>query len=180
MSDRFSCIAHIPVREIVNRIARYYRKCYCAGILLSRQMLRLTLPNLNKVSNMIASSYMKRTLEQDVINEIRPFEKDKNKGAQMTSELERLLDIAQTEVAKLEAEKPQWISVDDRLPEKNQKVLTFYKGTEWDNPPQDITVFSFCRNLADDPKWWVVNEILSTKRNITHWMPLPEPPKESA
>ena len=63
---------------------------------------------------------------------------------------------------------PQWISVKDRLPEDKQNVLTidseskmevcFYEK-EWKG------VFQQCGGLV---------KIF----NITHWMPLPEPPKK--
>ena len=56
-----------------------------------------------------------------------------------------------------------WISVDDRLPNPGQEVLvylpemietTIYHGSKWDEP------------------WDTMHG-----DEITHWMPLPEPPK---
>ena len=58
----------------------------------------------------------------------------------------------------------------DELPEYYDPVLTmFYRGGSM----SAITI----RALADDG--WI-NEvgILCPKINVTHWMPLPEPPKE--
>lgn len=56
----------------------------------------------------------------------------------------------------------EWISVDDRLPDKNTTVIvTTDKGI----------VFQ-CLYAYDGWDLWDGNEI-----NITHWMPLPEPPK---
>ena len=54
-----------------------------------------------------------------------------------------------------------WISVKDRLPEKNTDVLIYnieeYMGTDF---------------LTKDGKWFWNEELPPT-----HWMPLPEPPK---
>lgn len=57
----------------------------------------------------------------------------------------------------------EWISVEDRLPEKDVKVLTF-------------GVYGFSVNYRDrfSGKWRGVN---GRSQWITHWMPLPEPPK---
>ena len=55
----------------------------------------------------------------------------------------------------------EWISVKDRLPEPWVEVLV-YRGEDW-------TVVS-CE-VDTNGKWLHFF-------NITHWMPLPEPPKE--
>lgn len=62
------------------------------------------------------------------------------------------------------AKKPKWIPVSERLPEKDVKVLTF-------------GVYGFSVNYRDrfSGKWRGVN---GKPEWITHWMPLPEPPKE--
>ena len=56
----------------------------------------------------------------------------------------------------------QWIPVTERLPEKNTDVLIYnieeYMGTDF---------------LTKDGKWFWNEELPPT-----HWMPLPEPPKE--
>jgi hypothetical protein len=66
----------------------------------------------------------------------------------------------------------EWISVKDRLPEFDKTVLVFLKG------------FSACGFsikdsikpgvLSIDRGWLVDNFMVG---NITHWQPLPEPPK---
>lgn len=72
-----------------------------------------------------------------------------------------------------ELQKPQWISVEERLPEENEKVLTFarfkHDGSWW----MDITSWTGVTN-HDIPKFWGYGEEMV----VTHWMPLPEPPKE--
>ena len=57
-----------------------------------------------------------------------------------------------------------WISVKDRLPEKNVPVLVWEKQG-----------FAYVDMLEAECVW----QIASTNYAIvTHWMPLPEPPKE--
>ena len=64
----------------------------------------------------------------------------------------------------------KWISIRDKLPEKYSYVLTFKPG--------HVPVHCFAI------KWVFSNvekEIMSSKSRfykITHWMPLPEPPKD--
>ena len=60
-----------------------------------------------------------------------------------------------------------WISVKERLPEDGQVVLGFL----CDNGYQVLT-FSVAKN-----RWWG-NEVWYWFEEISHWMPLPEPPKE--
>lgn len=58
--------------------------------------------------------------------------------------------------------KPEWISIEDRLPEINQGVLAFL----------DIGGGAFTITLRlDDEKYRFVDGLY-----ITHWMPLPLPP----
>ena len=54
----------------------------------------------------------------------------------------------------------EWIRVEDRLPEDGQFVLSF--GCE-------VYVLEYRQKL-----WWDCDEPIN---KITHWMPLPEPPK---
>ena len=62
-----------------------------------------------------------------------------------------------------------WISVEDRLPEKNQAVLGWYK----DNPFAGYTYGVVSWN----GKGWVFVYAQRYVTNVTHWMPMPEPPK---
>ena len=61
-----------------------------------------------------------------------------------------------------------WISVEDKLPPLGQTVIV-YREYAWG----EVKVEQGCRDLDG---WWRVYGT-RTKR-ITHWMPLPEPPKE--
>lgn len=64
----------------------------------------------------------------------------------------------------LEDGKPKWISVKDRLPEKQERYLVVFDCIE---PEYSVGFSTF---LLD------VKEFNHT--HITHWMPAPEPPKE--
>ena len=57
-----------------------------------------------------------------------------------------------------------WISVKDRLPEEMQAVLAIFDDESL------AIVWMYCQ------QWHMVGEPYLT--GITHWMPLPEPPKE--
>lgn len=69
----------------------------------------------------------------------------------------------------------QWISVKDRLPEYHKKVLTRSKmGTSG----HSFYVCELC--MFDNELGWMFNDGFEAQDliEITHWMPLPEPPKE--
>jgi len=65
----------------------------------------------------------------------------------------------------------EWISVKDGLPEDQRSVLTV-------NGHGEIRIMGLWRKRGDE--WtWVHNGHMMHYNDITHWMPLPEPPKES-
>ena len=70
--------------------------------------------------------------------------------------------------------KPQWIPVSERLPEKGDNVLGFIEGLTGTLTPY-VEVYTY----IGDGKWedsyeiWNYGDLVG----ITHWMPLPEPPK---
>lgn len=79
--------------------------------------------------------------------------------------IRNILSIIQQEIADA---KPKWISVKDRLPEKGQQVLA-YNPTDKEEP---FWVDYLFLNANKELRWDMgVNE-------VTHWMPLPESPKE--
>ena len=55
----------------------------------------------------------------------------------------------------------KWISVNERLPERFECVLTYEKG-------YGVKENRIC---GDGASWWI-------GFHVTHWMPLPEPPKD--
>lgn len=61
----------------------------------------------------------------------------------------------------------EWISVNDRLPENICPVLVVLEGMS--------TAFN---GWYHDGKWWTVGAgTRPFKQKVTHWMPLPTPPK---
>lgn len=64
----------------------------------------------------------------------------------------------------------EWISVKDRLPEQGKRYLV--------NRYDGVTKTYFTDILWHDAHdlWW--NRLYSGDYKVTHWMPLPEPPKE--
>ena len=59
-----------------------------------------------------------------------------------------------------------WISVKDRLPEEGENVLTYGARPFYD-------VFYINRLINKESGEWLYD-------GVTHWMPLPEPPKDDA
>lgn len=78
--------------------------------------------------------------------------------------------VLKKEIEKLRAQLPRWIPVTERLPEDPvKKVLVFVPHTHGD-------IVDAGRYLGADG--WVLEGWHLTQNAVTHWMPLPEPPKE--
>ena len=116
-----------------------------------------------------------KRLRKRAVNLKEKFTKNAELLAELTEaadaieELQYDLDIAvRAEAAATEACKPRWIPVTERLPEKRKWVLCRceaniievlrWENNEWYHDPMHVYYPSF----------------------VTHWMPLPEPPKEEA
>ena len=78
----------------------------------------------------------------------------------------------------------EWISVKDKLPSENGKYLVAYTNTFGDYI--DIVRYTlnyedpydFVPHLKGRAVWYEYGEVEDYEvYNITHWMPLPEPPK---
>ena len=67
--------------------------------------------------------------------------------------------------------KSEWTSVEDRLPERKQVVLC-YRG-DFRGDMMNTYVYLGSGNWEDDYGYRGTSE----HEGITHWMPLPEPPK---
>ena len=84
-------------------------------------------------------------------------------------------------IAELEAAN-QWISVEDKLPEPEIPVLAIVNGFDgiltlerrWEICNPHIECY-----FPDFLYWdWIDNDGQYFEDRVTHWMPLPEPPKE--
>ena len=78
-----------------------------------------------------------------------------------------VLNDAADAIEELLAAVPQWISVEERLPDVAEKVLT-YNG--------DFVSENWLCTVAS--KVGRVNVWAYSEGFVTHWMPLPAPPKE--
>ena len=76
-------------------------------------------------------------------------------------------------VEQLEAEQPKWISVYERLPDNHGNFIT---QIHCDNGGW-IEVNTFDHT---EKEWWhdAGNRTVEATEFVTHWMPLPAPPKE--
>lgn len=72
---------------------------------------------------------------------------------------------------------PKWISVQDKLPDTEDWVVVWYRDKDGDCFP---TIGSYGER-AFGRKYWTtdvdLNDAAYPPAAITHWMPLPEPPK---
>ena len=75
--------------------------------------------------------------------------------------------------------KSPWISVDDDLPCNHSDLVLTYNDTPFSTKRvmvvTDIHTLFLCEMKKDDHRGWIWN--YPTKDKITHWMPIPEPPK---
>ena len=76
--------------------------------------------------------------------------------------VDKLLDVGTVDGAPIQ----KWISVKERLPEVGEDVLAYLgKG-----------IFETCWALKDG--FWETRDSYLDTDAVTHWMPLPKPPKE--
>ena len=89
-----------------------------------------------------------------------------------------LIERLTAENAALREKVPQWISVEDRLPELGVPVLVNYIGTDELPSADGVVVWTDWGAL-----WWegsLADSESEVTVPITHWMPLPPVPKEGA
>ena len=113
---------------------------------------------------------------QKAIDELRTCEAEKaephiaevNRLNKQVEELQKNVAYWQAQLTKsmcgetlAELEKPRWIPVTERLPEKDVRVIVCASLPE--GVHSDF--------IYEDGHWFV-------STGVTHWMPLPEPPKE--
>lgn len=75
---------------------------------------------------------------------------------------------------------PQWISVEERLPERNGEyiVTACDEGEPYDEIIWNDTVVVWAEYYKGCWTWEENNTEYSLDGIVTHWMPLPKPPKE--
>lgn len=72
--------------------------------------------------------------------------------------------------------KQEWISVDERLPDKGGKYLVY---RELCNGLSLMNIINYDPNYDGHAMWFLFDGEWGDceVNNVTHWMPLPEPPK---
>lgn len=91
---------------------------------------------------------------------------------------ERCLDLEIKRRFEVEKRIPRWHSVKDELPQPGKTVLVFAVET-FDFIGE--TRYALCQQLEHrngEKSWTEPWEYFSMYFEITHWMPLPEPPKD--
>ena len=77
----------------------------------------------------------------------------------------------------------EWISVKDRLPEQPPNRVD-EQGRSWFTQDIDCIVYDgkivFAAHYSFQNKFFWYSDTLHPLKNITHWMPLPEPPEDDA
>ena len=104
-----------------------------------------------------------------------PTDMQKN-AADAIEELSNGLDIINDANIALHGALPQWIPVTERLPKYGTKVLVFAYG-------HDVLTARLCKEPENDYLYPVfdcngIYSELAKQGRITHWMPLPEAPKD--
>lgn len=82
-------------------------------------------------------------------------------------QLENHIGELTEKAALLEAAQPKWISVDERLPDEPGEVLACVYGR--------ICIAWYSNRYFETPSGMV---FYACENAVTHWMPLPEPPKD--
>ena len=80
------------------------------------------------------------------------------------------INNANLRIAELEAER-RWIPVEERLPEKHECVLLLMKSKRY-----GVGV-GIGHRLSSERHGWMVTYLPMPYDEITHWMPLPNPPE---
>lgn len=108
----------------------------------------------------------------DLLEKVDQFEED-IKNIREGNPVGAVALVGRELLARFQAQIPRWISVEERLPEEGCWVLCWYK--RWDNS----SWHTVGRINPFDGGWELdVGHGLENKNKVTHWMPLPEPPKE--
>lgn len=82
--------------------------------------------------------------------------------------------ISKMPSAEIETEKPEWISVRERLPKDGEKVAVILEAL------LEAPIIAMAEYLAVKDDWGIMGAGMLSEQNywrVTHWMPLPAPPK---
>lgn len=63
----------------------------------------------------------------------------------------------------------EWINIDEKLPDDDQYIIGYCQNY----PVNFVSMVRFEKQKNSHYFW---NDALDQKANVTHWMPLPDPP----
>lgn len=113
----------------------------------------------------------------DMMDPLGGLEKDLLAAADRIANQSTHVAALQKEIEKLRGQLPRWIQVEERLPENGVPVLINYIGSNDGKYHPDGTAV-----WTDHGCFWWEGSLEDCDTEvavpITHWMPLPEPPKE--
>lgn len=104
-------------------------------------------------------------------------------GIQMCQEAADALELLQDENDRLKSQVPMWIPVEERLPEKRKTVLALRDVSGYKNSRRPSPVMVACLDDWGASQCWMeydceTRECEEIECGVTHWMPLPQAPKE--
>ena len=101
---------------------------------------------------------------------------DALKAAKKYSDLPILWNTIEYSIPSVDI--PQWISVEERLPKSRDWVLVWHTG--YKTPKKAKYLYECCKEFVFDGGGgvWDIDGWKDLEGVVTHWMPLPEPPKE--
>lgn len=104
-----------------------------------------------------------RMAQIDALALIQRLERDKNWASEN-------YDLIREENKRLEAQVPKWISVDESMPDAFVSVLGYMTDAGEFPPVRE------CYRVGNDFYF----PALMDRHPVSHWMPMPEPPKEGS
>ena len=96
-------------------------------------------------------------------------------------QLENHIGELTEKVAQLEAAQPKWISVEERLPDDDVDVIV-YIASKKENVDSVIAITQYTHSMYgyNLEGWCSPWQYCFWDRKVTHWMPIPQMPKEGA
>lgn len=96
------------------------------------------------------------------------------------TEKDLIIQDLRRENAELRARVQEWISVDERLPVQPPNRVD-EQGRSWFTQDIDCIVYDgkivFAAHYSFQNKFFWYSDTLHPLKNITHWIPMPQPPK---
>ena len=111
---------------------------------------------------MTALEYMEKQLSKHRLNVHREWERGAPED--VLNNIRQKIEHYKAAADALEKQ-PRWISVEERLPEQRDAYLAA-------TTDGDVYDAEFIPSVK---QWWIDDDL---RLDVTHWMPLPEPPEE--